>query len=147
MVSISRVRRIGPDVFEIYVDVDGHQYRVVIDLFRGIVITDYGSYPIDSILADRGVEEERSRYRYGEWAVEIDDSGIARARVSLKILSVSVNEGSTVDLDSDIMEVETMKMVERIRAPCRGVIEKIFVSSGKGVKRGEPLFKIRCLDS
>ena len=54
-----------------------------------------------------------------------------------------VDVGSSVDEESVVCIVEAMKVMNEIKAECRGVIVKVLVDSGSPVEFGQPLFLVR----
>ena len=80
------------------------------------------------------------------WLVVLRDDGILESSVSLKIIDVYVSKGERVRKGTKIMCVETMKIVEHVHSPCNGIVEEVFAEKGKGVRKGEPLAKIKCLE-
>jgi pyruvate carboxylase len=59
------------------------------------------------------------------------------------VLEIYVKEGDKVKKGDVLMILEAMKMKNRLKAPADGIIEKICVSAGARVKKGEPLIEMR----
>ncbi|MHC5053619.1 MAG: acetyl-CoA carboxylase biotin carboxyl carrier protein [Planctomycetota bacterium] len=53
-----------------------------------------------------------------------------------------VEVGDPVDPDKVVCIVEAMKVMNEVKAEVPGVIEKIFIESGKPVEYGQPLFRV-----
>ncbi|MHC4247723.1 MAG: acetyl-CoA carboxylase biotin carboxyl carrier protein, partial [Planctomycetota bacterium] len=53
-----------------------------------------------------------------------------------------VEVGDPVDADKVVCIVEAMKVMNEVKAEVPGVIEKIFIESGKPVEYGQPLFRV-----
>jgi acetyl-CoA carboxylase biotin carboxyl carrier protein len=54
-----------------------------------------------------------------------------------------VSVGSEVSEDTVVCIIEAMKVMNEIKAECRGVIAEIAAENGKPVQFGEPLFRVR----
>ena len=54
-----------------------------------------------------------------------------------------VDVGSSVDEESVVCIVEAMKVMNEIKAECRGSVVKVLVESGSPVEFGQPLFLVR----
>ena len=52
-------------------------------------------------------------------------------------------EGQTVNEETVVAVIESMKIMSEIKAECRGVIEKICVGNGQPVEFGQTLFMVR----
>jgi len=59
-----------------------------------------------------------------------------RSLISCTVLSISVQEGDTVEKNQQIMEFEAMKMHNVIYAPFSGVVEQILVAVGDKLPKG-----------
>jgi acetyl-CoA carboxylase biotin carboxyl carrier protein len=53
-----------------------------------------------------------------------------------------VEVGDPVDPDKVVCIVEAMKVMNEVKAEVPGVIEKVFIESGKPVEFGQPLFRV-----
>ena len=53
-----------------------------------------------------------------------------------------VEVGDPVDPDKVVCIVEAMKVMNEVKAEVPGVIEKIFIETGKPVEYGQPLFRV-----
>ena len=56
-----------------------------------------------------------------------------------------VEVGSEVNPESVVCIIEAMKVMNEIKAECRGVITEVIVENGKPVEFGQPMFRIRPL--
>ncbi|MBR5623566.1 acetyl-CoA carboxylase biotin carboxyl carrier protein [bacterium] len=54
-----------------------------------------------------------------------------------------VTEGQSVNEETVVAVIESMKIMSEIKAECRGVIEKICVGNGQPVEFGQTLFMVR----
>jgi acetyl-CoA carboxylase biotin carboxyl carrier protein len=54
-----------------------------------------------------------------------------------------VEVGSEVNADTVVCLIEAMKVMNEIKAECKGVVTQILVDNAKPVEFGQPLFKIR----
>ena len=54
-----------------------------------------------------------------------------------------VEEGQQVTDDTVLCIIEAMKVMNEIKAECRGEIVKILVANGEAVEYGEPLFHVK----
>ena len=54
-----------------------------------------------------------------------------------------VSVGQEVKEDTVVCIIEAMKVMNEIRAECRGVIAEVVAENGKPVQFGQPLFRIR----
>lgn len=54
-----------------------------------------------------------------------------------------VEVGSEVNPDTVVCLIEAMKVMNEIKAECKGVVTQILVDNAKPVEFGQPLFKIR----
>jgi len=59
-----------------------------------------------------------------------------RSMISCTVLSMSVQEGETVEKNQQIMEFEAMKMHNVIYAPFAGVVEQVLVTVGDKMPKG-----------
>jgi biotin carboxyl carrier protein len=59
------------------------------------------------------------------------------------VKSLSVKEGSAVKKGDAILVLEAMKMLNNIKSPVNGVVEKIFVLPGQQVAKDEHLVKFK----
>ncbi|MDB6149854.1 MAG: accB [Chthoniobacter sp.] len=57
--------------------------------------------------------------------------------------SAYVSPGQEVTEDTVVCIIEAMKVMNEIKAECRGVIAEVLAESGKPVQFGQPLFKVR----
>lgn len=53
-----------------------------------------------------------------------------------------VEVGTRVEVGQDMCIVEVMKLMNRVPAPCTGLVSHIYVSNGEAVEFGTPLFTI-----
>lgn len=54
-----------------------------------------------------------------------------------------MNVGDEVQVDENVMEIETDKTTVGVPAPVSGIVEEIYVQDGDTVKAGQQLFKIK----
>jgi acetyl-CoA carboxylase biotin carboxyl carrier protein len=54
-----------------------------------------------------------------------------------------VSAGQEVTEDTVVCIIEAMKVMNEIKAECRGIIAETLAESGKPVQFGQPLFKVR----
>jgi biotin carboxyl carrier protein len=54
-----------------------------------------------------------------------------------KIIRLDIEQGKTVEEDSEIMVIEAMKMETSVYAPCSGVVEKLVKGAGDEVEEDE----------
>lgn len=73
--------------------------------------------------------------------------GDIKSPMTGKVLQVLVKEGDKVAEEQDILTIEAMKMENRIKSDCAGVIQKIRVQPGKTVSTGDVLFTLNPSES
>jgi len=56
-----------------------------------------------------------------------------------------VDVGDEVDENTVVCIVEAMKVMNEVKAECRGVITRVLVENGQPVEYGQPLFEVRPL--
>jgi acetyl-CoA/propionyl-CoA carboxylase biotin carboxyl carrier protein len=59
------------------------------------------------------------------------------------VVKLLVEPGQEVAEGDRVLVLEAMKMENPVKAHKAGVVDEIFVSAGDGVKKSEPLLKIR----
>jgi biotin carboxyl carrier protein len=64
------------------------------------------------------------------------------APLSGKIVSLSVEPGTAIEEDDEILVIEAMKMETPIFAPCSGTVSKIAVKEGDAVEEDDLLITI-----
>lgn len=68
--------------------------------------------------------------------------GAVNAPMAGKIVSIKAKKGDAVKANTVICILEAMKMENEILAQKDGLVKEIFVSSGTGVNKGDPIFII-----
>ncbi|MFZ4767223.1 MAG: carboxyltransferase domain-containing protein, partial [Roseimicrobium sp.] len=63
--------------------------------------------------------------------------------LSANVWQIGVAEGSTVAVDEPLAVLEAMKMEISIASPVAGIVEKVFITSGRMVTPGQTLFWVR----
>jgi biotin carboxyl carrier protein len=110
--------------FEIEVDNDKDEYRVLVDG------RNYHVHLID---------ERRARVNETQGGAELH----GRQRVSVpmpgKIIAVLVSEGDTVEKGQGLVIVEAMKMENEVRTPIAGTVKEIKIKPGDAVEGGAVL--------
>lgn len=71
--------------------------------------------------------------------------GDVKAVMPGRVVKISVQEGQEVKANQPILVLEAMKMENEIKAPCDGIIEKIFVDESASVESGAMLISIQPL--
>ncbi len=71
------------------------------------------------------------------------DDRIIKSIIPGTIIDVVVNEGQKVDEGDIILIIEAMKMNNRIAFTHSGVVDKVFVSTGDIVARGQDLISLK----
>lgn len=64
------------------------------------------------------------------------------AEIVANVLTVDVSVGDTVEADTMVVLLESMKMEIPVLAECRGVVSEIVVRPGDVVNEGDPLVVI-----
>ena len=59
------------------------------------------------------------------------------APLSGKIVSISVEVGTTIEEDDELLVIEAMKMETPVFAPCSGTVSKIAVKKGDAVEEDD----------
>ena len=65
-----------------------------------------------------------------------------RAQMSGKVVKILVDVGQQVDIDQDLVVIESMKMENELRSPIRGVVTKVAIEEGVAVETGALLIVI-----
>jgi len=73
---------------------------------------------------------------------EISTEGTVTAPMAGKITAIKIGKGQPVKAGTVVCILEAMKMENEMVAPTNGVVKEIFVSVGKGVNKGDPMFQI-----
>lgn len=71
------------------------------------------------------------------------DPSVLYSAIPGVVKSLSIKEGSTVRKGDAILVLEAMKMLNNVKAPVNGVVEKIFVVPGQQVAKDEHLVKFK----
>lgn len=71
------------------------------------------------------------------------DPSVLYSAIPGVVKTISIKEGSTVRKGDAILVLEAMKMLNNIKAPVDGVVEKIFVVPGQQVAKAEHLIKFK----
>jgi len=131
----------APGVYRVVVeDEDGR--RVIRVVARGgLVETPWGTYPVAELRRKRLSLGER-RGKGESWLVETE-GGAVRARLPVRVVQVLRRPGDMVGEGETVMVVETMKMLNELRSPCRGRVVET-AEEGGGVDTGGILFRIDC---
>lgn len=111
------------------IDVDGIPYTV--DMQKEQVV-------INGIPHSFRLEEEKKQPEKKTKAAQ----GAISAMMPGKIVSVAVKEGESIKEGDVVCVLEAMKMENELRAPKEGTVEKVHVSAGSSVERGEILVEI-----
>ncbi len=69
--------------------------------------------------------------------------GLITAPLDGKIVSIRVKPGDTVEPETIIALIESMKMITELRAGVKGIVEEIYVEPGKSVRKGAKIAKIK----
>jgi acetyl-CoA carboxylase biotin carboxyl carrier protein len=54
-----------------------------------------------------------------------------------------VNVGDSVDENTTVCIIEAMKVMNEIKAECRGTVARVLAEDGKPVQYGQPLFQLK----
>ncbi|KSW12152.1 hypothetical protein CF15_05150 [Pyrodictium occultum] len=138
------IRETAPGVYEARLEVGGRVLTVRARLVGDVLETPYGSYHLPSLLSRGHAAGAQRGRRREEWLVQLDAGGVLRAKLPVKVVEVRVRPGDRVEEGQVIVILETMKMVNEVHSPCRGVVEEV-AEPGRGLARGEPLARIKCL--
>lgn len=88
-----------------------------------------------------GYRDPRQRAAYHETADEA--SGLIKAQMPGKILTLSVRPGDSVSRGQNLLVMESMKMELALDAPIAGVVSSVDVGVGQLVAQGEVLVRIQ----
>ncbi len=139
-VRVVEVREEAPGVYLVVVEEGGERRSLRVRARDGVLETPWGSYHVSDLRGRRG-GARRSR---GGWLAEFSEAeGAVRARLPVRVVEARVEPGSRVSEGDVVLIVETMKMLNEVRAPCSGVVEEL-AEPGGGVAAGGLLFRIRC---
>jgi biotin carboxyl carrier protein len=89
------------------------------------------------------VEPEKKRRKKTE---EKSDSGNIKAPIPGVVMNIAVAEGDQVEANQVLVVLESMKMLMDFRSPFAGTVEKILVTKGNGVEKGDEMVRIKGLE-
>ena len=73
----------------------------------------------------------------------VSEKGSVTSALPGKVVSLKVRAGDSVEIGDTLCVLEAMKMENEITAPVAGIVEKIAVSEGDVVNKGQALVMIR----
>ncbi len=135
---VVEVREEAPGVYRVVVEKSGerHVYRVAAR--DGIVETPWGSYPVSELRRHSAAR----RGRGSSWLVEVE-GGAVHVKLPVRVVQVIRGPGDAVEEGEVVMIVETMKMLNEVKSPCRGRIVEA-AEEGGAVESGGLLFRVEC---
>ncbi|HUV15376.1 MAG TPA: acetyl-CoA carboxylase biotin carboxyl carrier protein subunit [Pelolinea sp.] len=89
---------------------------------------------------DTIVQPEKKKARKRE---EKKDVGAITAPIPGVVMNVLVENGVQVEANQVLLVLESMKMLMEFRAPFEGTIEKVFVSKGQNVEKGDEMVRLK----
>ncbi|MDO9546578.1 MAG: acetyl-CoA carboxylase biotin carboxyl carrier protein subunit [Pelolinea sp.] len=74
---------------------------------------------------------------------EKKDTGTIAAPIPGVVISIFIQPGDIVEKDQVLVVLESMKMLMEFRAPSEGQVEKVSVTEGQKVEKGDEMVKIK----
>jgi len=106
---------------------------------------DDGSYRVTTrgLQVDALIEPEKGRGRKRAGKEGKKDAGLIIAPIPGVVMDVPAAEGSAVEHNQVLVVLESMKMLMEFRAPFAGVVEKVAVSKGQKLEKGDEMVRIK----
>jgi biotin carboxyl carrier protein len=118
--------------------IGSRQYEASVDAREnGILDVHIGTSAFDFTAID-----ERRKALLGAAGYPAKGKQELRAQMSGKIVKILVDVGQQVDIDQDLVVIESMKMENEVRSPIRGVVTKVAIEEGVAVETGALLIVI-----
>jgi len=89
------------------------------------------------------IEEEKAKPRSG--VVQQVEQNVVVSPITGRVVEVKVKPGVRVNTGDTVALLESMKMIIEIKSHLSGVVEEVYVTSGKPVNKGEKIVRIRPL--
>ena len=86
------------------------------------------------------VEPEKQRRRKSKQKKE---AGMITAPIPGVVMDLKAAEGDQVDANQVLVVLESMKMLMEFRAPFAGTVEKVLVSKGQSVEKGDGMVALK----
>lgn len=104
-----------------------------------------GSYRVTTrgLQVDAQIEPEKGRGRKRAGKEGKQDAGLISAPIPGVVMNVLVKEGDTVEGNQVLVVLESMKMLMEFRAPFAGMVEKVAVSKGRKLEKGDEMVRIK----
>jgi biotin carboxyl carrier protein len=101
-----------------------------------------GTYRVTTrgLQVDALVESEKGRTKK---RTEKKETGTISAPIPGVVMNVLVEAGNMVDHNQVLVVLESMKMLMEFRAPFQGQVEKVVVSKGQKVEKGDEMVRIK----
>lgn len=101
-----------------------------------------GTYRVTTrgLQVDALVESEKGRTKK---RTEKKETGRISAPIPGVVMNVLVEAGNMVDHNQVLVVLESMKMLMEFRAPFQGQVEKVVVSKGQKVEKGDEMVRIK----
>lgn len=144
---VLEARPLGGDSYLVVVELpDGRSVELTARLRGDVLETPMGSFHVPSLL--RGPHSRRAspssgrgRGGGGSWLVEVRGGRLV-ARLPVRVVEASP-PGTRVREGDVVAVVETMKMLNEVKAPCNGTVAWA-AEPGSGVDAGRVIVEIRC---
>ena len=106
---------------------------------------DDGSFRVTTrgLQVEAQIEPEKGRTRKRAGKEGKKDAGLIIAPIPGVVMEVRVAEGGNVEQNRVVVVLESMKMLMEFRAPYAGMVEKVSVSKGQKVEKGDEMVKIK----
>lgn len=105
------------------------------------------SYGDDSYqLTTRGLQKETIIHPEKKQRSKLEekkDVGTIHAPIPGVIMNVAVLEGDKVDANQVLVVLESMKMLMEFRAPFKGIVERVIISKGQSVEKGDEMIRVK----
>ena len=127
------------------VEVNNNEYEVKIREKNGDQNINTGVSKVQNQTKEENIQENVTKDVAKNGSQKVEQENISgegeevTSPMSGKILSISANEGDSINKNEVIMTLEAMKMETEIVSPASGKISKILVAEGDKCKQGDKL--------
>ena len=107
-----------------------------------INLKEEGIYQVTTrgLQVDTVVQQKKER---GKRHAEKKEAGVITSPIPGVVMNVLVEAGDTVEHKQVLVVLESMKMLMEFCAPFKGIVEKLMVSKGQNVEKGEEMLSIK----
>jgi 3-methylcrotonyl-CoA carboxylase alpha subunit len=110
---------------------------------NGVAHLDVEGQSLEIALATPPTVDEAVRHAASQAA----GSALLTAPMPGRVIAVAVPAGASVQAHQTVVVIEAMKMEHAVVAPQDGTVERVMVSEGQQVERGDPLAEVSALES